>query len=253
MSIAVAEVRFEGGLLLPTEDQEEIAASIKQRTYEGTLDEVTSEVLERVKAGWQNRGYFKVDVNGETKALTSSPAGARIELTIHVNEGRQYRLGKITFKNNIVFADSSVLRDLFPLLEGDLFDRDKIGHGLDALRRAYAEAGYINFTSIPDTKFDDENKLADLEINLDEGKQFFISAISIVGSDERVLRDASKDLPFQPGNVYNQRLWELFLLQHASLLYRDRDRNEDLRLDEQAGTVAITFDFRSGCLRQQPN
>lgn len=245
VSITVAEMLFDGAFQVPTADQEEIATSIKQRTYEGSLDEVTSEVQERVKAAWQNRGYFKADVSGDAKTLTSNPASARIALTIHVNEGKQYQLGKITFKNNTVISDASVLRSLFVLKDGDLFDRDKIGHGLDALRKAYAEMGYINFTSVPGTKFDDENKLIDLEINLDEGKQFYISGISILSSDERMSRNASRDMPFQPGDIYNQRLLELFLLKYASVPNADRDRNEFLRLDEQAGTVAITFDLRN--------
>jgi TonB family protein len=245
VSITVAEMLFDGAFQVPTADQGEIATSIKQRTYEGTLDEVTSEAVERVKAAWQNRGYFKADVSGDAKTLTSSPASARIVLTIHVNEGKQYQLGKITFKNNTVISDASVLRSLFPIQDGDLFDRDKIGHGLDALRKAYAEMGYINFTLVPDTKFDDENKLIDLEIKLDEGKQFYIRGISILSSDERMSRNASRDMPFQPGDIYNQRLLELFLLKYASVLNADRDRNEFLRLDEQAGTVAITFDLRN--------
>ena len=245
VSITVAEMLFDGAFQVPTADQEEIATSIKQRTYEGTLDEVTSEAVERVKAAWQNRGYFKADVSGEAKTLTSGPGSARIALAVHVNEGRQYRLEKITFKNNAVIRDASILRSLFPIEDGDLFDRDKIGHGLDAVRKAYAEMGYINFTSVPATKFDDENKLIDLDINLNEGKQFYISGISILGSDERAPRDASREMPFQPGDIYNQRLLELFLLKHASLLNPNRDRKEFLRPDEQAGTVAITFDLRN--------
>jgi TonB family protein len=224
MRITVAEMLMEGAFQVPAAEQEEIATSIKQRTYEGTLDEVTSEVLERVKAAWQNRGFFKTDVRGDAKTLTSGPGSAQISLVVHVNEGSKYRLEKITFKNNAVIRDASVLRSLFPIKDGDVFDRDKIGHGLDKLQRAYRELGYINFTSVPDTKFDDENKQVDLKINLDEGKQFYISGISIIGSDERVLRDASKDLPLHPADIYNQRLLERFLLKYASLLNPDRDR-----------------------------
>jgi len=191
----VSELRFDGALQLPVADQEEIASSIKRRTYEGTPDEVKSDVLERVKAAWGNRGYFKAEVSGEAKVLTSSDAEDRLAFAIYVGEGKQYRLREITFKNNTVFRDASLLRNLFLLKDGDLFDRDKISQGLGALYKAYAEAGYINFTSIPDTKFNDENNLVDLEINLDEGKLFFISGIKIVGSDQPVTRDALKDLP----------------------------------------------------------
>jgi len=62
-SITIADLAFEGVLQMAVSEQEQIAASLKQRTYAGALDEVTSEALERVKSAWQDRGYFKVQVS----------------------------------------------------------------------------------------------------------------------------------------------------------------------------------------------
>ena len=97
---SIAEVAFSGALQIATSDQDQIAASIKQQTKGNSLDEVTNEALERARAGWQNQGYFKVKVSGETKILTSGPASQRIALSVHVDEGLQYRLREITFKHN---------------------------------------------------------------------------------------------------------------------------------------------------------
>lgn len=101
--------------------------------------------------------------------------------------------------------EGSVLRVLFPIKDGDIFDRNAIAKGLENLREAYGELGYINFTSVPDTKFDDDKKLCFLEIDMDEGKQFYVSSIDIVGADPQVLND----LPLTPGHVYNVRLVHL--------------------------------------------
>jgi hypothetical protein len=46
--------------------------------YSGETDEVASEGLERVRAAWEDRGYFRVQVGGEAKVLTSGPASERI-------------------------------------------------------------------------------------------------------------------------------------------------------------------------------
>ena len=67
-----------------------------------------------------------------------------------------------------------------------------------------------------------------------------------MGLDEADFQNAVRDLLVKPGDVYDQRLVDLFLQEHASLLpiTAPPDSPIDLQLDERAGTVAITYDFR---------
>lgn len=238
--ISIAEVAFLGALQMPASDQEQIAASLKQRRYAGDLDGVVDELLERVRAAWQDRGYFKVQVSGNAKILTSSPVEQRIALSVHVDEGLQYRLGKIRFRNNNNKAVSNVesSRALFPVANGDVFSREKLAKGLEDLRKAYGKRGYINFTSVPDTRFDDEKSLIYLDIDLDEGKQFRVSSISLEGLDETARDEILRNLPLQPGQVYDQGFFELSLQRLGALL---DSCSSERRLNERAGTVEIRF------------
>jgi outer membrane protein insertion porin family len=242
--ISIADVTFSGTLQLAASDQAQIAASINERARGDSLDEVTDEALERVRAGWQNQGYFKVQVRGDARTLTSNSVSQRIALGVHVDEGQQYNLGHITFKHNKVIRNSEALRDLFPIKDGDIFSRVEIATGLENLRKAYGQIGYINFTFVPDTKFDDQERLVNLDIDMDEGKQFYVSGISVLGLDEPARQELLKDLPIRRGQIYNSRLWELSLLKHASMFPCNCHHYEPLRLDEQRGTVAVTLDFR---------
>ena len=243
--ISVAEVTFSGSRQMPTLEQDEIAASIKQRTYGNSLDGVTDEAVETVKAGWQDHGYFKVRVGGEERTLTSSPANWRIALSFHVDEGFQYKLDGITFKHNKAIRDVSALRGLFPINDGDIFSRGKIRKGLQNLSKAYQQIGYIDFTSVPDTTVDDENKLISLDIDMDEGQQFYVSSVDILGLDEQARQKLLKELPIKRGQIYNSRLWELSLQKYSSMLPGCECRYyEPPRLDEKTGTVALTLGFR---------
>ena len=56
-----------------------------------------------------------------------------------IEEGDQFRLGKITFKNNKAITNTAALRSMFPLKDGDVFSRDKIAKGLENLRKAYGQ------------------------------------------------------------------------------------------------------------------
>ncbi len=247
--ISVAGVTFSGFLRMPVADQDEIVASMEAQTYGNSLDGATDEALERVRVGWQNHGYFKVLVNGYATALDSTPAGRRVALSVHVDEGAQYRLGGIEFKGNRAIANEA-LRALFTIKDGDIFRRDKIGKGLENLRKTYGELGYINFTPVPNTIFDDEKQLIDLDIDVDEGKQFFVYGINIIGVDESFrAHQMLQDLLLKPGQIYNGRLVELFLKREHGSLPSDCECNDrpSLQLDERAGLVTLTFDFRS-CL-----
>jgi outer membrane protein assembly factor BamA len=247
--ISVAGVTFSGFLRMPVSDQNEIAALVKERTYRGPLDQGTDEALEMARVGWQDHGYFKVEVNGYATTLDNTPARRRIALSVHVDEGLQYSLAGITFTHNRAVSNVDVLRALFPIKDGDIFSKEKIGIGLNNLRKAYGELGYINFTPVPNTIFDDEKQLIGLDIDVDEGKQFYVGEINILGLDKTARTQMLQDFLLKPGQIYNQRLVELSMKHGPSLPKCECDRPA-LRLDEKTAIVTLTFDFRS-CLGER--
>jgi len=230
--------------------------NIFSKTYDATkLEEDT----ERVRAEYQNRGYFKMNVPGEAKTeihdtghkgvhvpLMQAGAGKAVDITMPIEEGDRYRLGKITFKNNKAIPNSPALRSLFPLKDGDIFSREKISKGLENLRKAYGEYGYINFTPVPNTTFDDDKKVAFLDIDVDEGKQFYVRRIEFVGNTTTRDKVIRRELALEEGGVYNSRLWELSLLRLNQLSYFDQLKPDDpnvteKKLDEKNGQVDLTL------------
>jgi outer membrane protein insertion porin family len=225
------------------------------RTYDATkLDEDT----ERVRNEYQNRGYFKMNA-GQAKTeihdtghtgfhipLLQGGAGKSVDITMSIDEGERYTLGGITFKNNKAVQNVKALRAIFPIKDGDVFSKEKIAKGLENLRKAYGELGYINFTSIPDTHFDDEKKLIYLDIDVDEGKAFYVRRIEFQGNTTTRDKVIRREIALEEGNVYNSRLWELSLLRLNQLGYFDQlkpdDPNTTIRqLDEKDGLVDLTL------------
>lgn len=244
--VTIAELNFEGDLRMPSADRDQISTSLKQRTYLGTSDGVASEISERVKAAWHSAGYFKAQVYADARVLTSGPNNERVAVTVHVDEGQQYRLEEIRFRNNKVITNVEALRNLFPLKDGDLFDSTSIGRGLKDLRRAYGEYGYAGTTAVPDIHVNEERQTIALDIDINEGKCFFVSRIDIAGLDEPGFQKVVKDITIRPGDIYNQRLVELFLQYSVSVLPHNASLEPrfNLQLNEEAGTVAIRYDFR---------
>jgi outer membrane protein insertion porin family len=238
--IHIVEVRFNGDTRLDGVDLKKCAADLKSRTYVGPR--WTDSILERVRVQClQDRGYFKATDKASTQQLPDRQDTHQFILTFDINAGPQYRLGHITFRNNHAAANAKALRNLFPIKDGAILEREPILKGLENLRYAYGQLGYINFTPVPGTTFDDEKKLGFLEIDVDEGKQFYVSSIDIVGADAQVLND----LALLPGQIYNVRLVELFLRKHLPGADVNDPNIQHRSLNERDGTVALTFDFRS--------
>jgi outer membrane protein insertion porin family len=225
------------------------------RTYDATkLDEDT----ERVRMEYQNRGYFHVIVNdpkteirdtghkGPHIPVLQSGPGKAVDITMPIEEGDKYRLGKITFKGNAHLQNSAALRTLFPIKDGDVFSREKIAKGLENLRKAYGEYGYINYTAIPNTTFDEDKKLVNVELEIDEGKQFYVRRIEFVGNTTTRDKVIRRELALEEGGIYNSRLWELSLLRLNQLSYFDQLKPDDpnvteKKLDEKDGYVDLTL------------
>jgi Surface antigen variable number repeat len=245
-AITVAGLTLNGDLHIAPRDLDGIVSSIKKQRYFGNPDEVAAGLVQRVKVAWMDRGYFKVQAEGVMKVLSSNAVSMRIALVIHVDEGEQYRLGKITFSGNTAIDDTKALRNLFHLREGDLFSRAEFGEGLDNLRNAYLRIGFLNFTSIPNTQIDERTHTISLAIDMDEGKQFFISSIDVVGLDGQASQSVLQESRLKPGDVYDQKLADFFLREHASLLPPGISPASRVRLhyNESAGTVALGFGFR---------
>ena len=246
-AVTIAELNFGDDLQMPKAEQAKIAAALTSRVYQGPPEAVVGETAERVRGAWQEHGYFKVEVsNYDFTVLTSNSVAARIALAVHMDEGPQYRLRQITFKNTKAITNVQSLRSLFPMKDGDLFNVSMVREGLDNLRRVYGELGHINFTSVPDTQVDEETRTISLVIDVDEGKTFYISSVNVIGLEGRDESSALKEFSLAPGHVYNTRLVQEFFNKYGAGLPPDSiDSHIQRQLDEQNGTLSVTFDFRS--------
>jgi outer membrane protein insertion porin family len=267
--VKVGKIKFEGNKNVPTRTLRYAMKNLRPigvphsifledifaRTYDATK---LAEDTERVRNEYQNRGYFKANpgdpktqihdtghTGGHIPLLQGGP-GKAVDITMSIDEGERYTLGGITFKNNKEVTNTKALRSIFPIKDGEVFSKEKVGKGIKNLEKAYGELGYINFTSIPETRFDDEKKLIFLDIDVDEGKKFYVRRIEFQGNTTTRDKVIRREIALEEGNIYNSRLWEVSLLRLNQLGYFDQlkpdDPNVTIRqLDEKNGLVDLTL------------
>ena len=210
------------------------------------------EDTERVRQAYRDKGYYNTAIEeprtqvrdeGGLNWFTFRPnKGKRIDILMPVEEGDRYRLGSITFSGNTHLSNSKALRAQFAVKDGDWFNATLMAKGLESLKKVYGQLGYINFGAIPKPRFDDQKKTVSLDIDIDEGKPFYVSRIEFQGNTitrDKVIR---RELMLDEGSVYNSQLWEYSLLRLNQLEYFEPlkvDQDSEAHQDAEAGTVEL--------------
>jgi outer membrane protein insertion porin family len=210
------------------------------------------EDTERVRQAYRDKGYANAAMEepktqirdqGGLNWLTFRPnKGKRIDILMPVEEGARYHLGTISFTGNKAVSNTKALRATFPLKDGDWFNATLLQKGLENLKKAYGQLGYINFAAIPKPVYDDQKKTVSMDIDIDEGKPFYVSRIEFQGNTitrDKVIR---RELLLDEGSVYNSQLWEYSLLRLNQLEYFNPlkvDEDSEAHQDAEAGTVDL--------------
>jgi outer membrane protein insertion porin family len=224
------------------------------RTYDASkLDEDA----DLVREDYRDHGYARANTGepqtnvrnaGGINPFTLRPShGKRVDILIPIEEGDRYRLGHITFSNNKAIAYTPVLRAQFAIKDGDWFNGRLFGKGLQNLQKLYGAHGYINFVGTPYPTFDDAHHIINLNIECEEGKQFYVSRIEFTGNTitrDKVIR---RELLIEEGQVYNSQLVDLSLLRLNQLNYFATLKAEDdveTHQNADAGTVDLLIKLK---------
>jgi len=207
---------------------------------------------ERVRQAYRDKGYPTAAVasprtqirdQGGLNWLTFRPnKGKRIDILMPIEEGGRYRLGSISFTGNKAVTNEKALRATFAVKDGEYFNATMVGKGLESLKKAYGQLGYINFGAIPKMSYDDQKKTVAMVVDIDEGKAFHVSRIEFQGNTitrDRVIR---RELMLDEGSVYNSSLWEYSLLRLNQLEYFEAlkvEQDSEAHQDADAGTVEL--------------
>jgi len=217
--------------------------------------------LERVRELYQEYGYFRVIVQPPDERIRDTEPqwplgdmlpwffkpGKAVDMRIHVDEGGRYRMGKLTVKSTSdvkpLFFRPEFLQAAFPLLEGDIFNAKRVRDALQNYTKIYGEFGFINMTTIPNTDIDDNTRVIDMELEIDEGKQFFVNRIEFVGNTTTRDKVIRRELLVEEGHIFNSRAWENSILRLNQLGYFEELRPEhaDVQQNAEAGEVDLTL------------
>ena len=188
-------------------DQELLALVVIRRG-----DPIDPHLIERgikhIKRAYEQAGYFVTDVQIDKQLLQESGI-----LIYRVREGPQVRIKRITFRGNEAFTDkqlASTLRSktyMFIFRKGEL-SRDRLNDDVAKVREFYQDRGYLDAQVGRRIDLSPDQKDANVEFFVDEGKRYTVADVRIEGNTvfhEEQLRQTIALKPGEPYSALEQR------------------------------------------------
>lgn len=192
-------------------------------------DDKFAEAKEKLTMFYRDKGYIDFELKD---VQFERPTPNTMVIRFHVYEGRQYRVGNITFKGttmmptNFVSAgfdpgpmpppgpertawqESQGLLRAFPMREGEIFTLRNLGRNIEAVENFYGIKGHIDVvTSTGGLRVrriaNTEAGTMDLEFEVNEGQPSYIEKIDIRGNVKTKDKVIRRELAVSPGEVFN--------------------------------------------------
>lgn len=180
-------------------------------------NQITQNIVNRAKeiitAFFKQKGFGNVTV--DIRLTPDLSKENEMIVDINVNKNEKVKVHKIYIAGNDVLSDNKIQRvmkktnekkKLVNLFRQKKFVESDYENDLDLIIKKYNELGYRDARIVKDSVAQHNEKTVDVYIEVEEGKQYFISDITWAGNTVYPSSTLDNILGIKPGDVYNQTL-----------------------------------------------
>lgn len=147
----------------------------------------------------QNKGYADATVDIQ---VCEARQKDRIVLNISSCRGQRYYFGNISIEGNAIFSGDNLL-DCIPLKTGCPYSPDQVHDSMRILTNYYGRYGYIEAMINYIPKLVDNTYCYDIHITVDEGEQYCVGMIKVLGNCSTQTKVILHETLLVPGEVFN--------------------------------------------------
>jgi outer membrane protein insertion porin family len=206
--IKIDEIRFVGNKAFDNGDLKDIMETEETWLF-SFIDEsgiYKKDVLKvdvlRLEAFYQDNGYIRVRVH-EPK-IEVNREDKEIYIEIKVEEGLQYKFGKITAQNVEEFSGQDLLVGL-KSQPGAVYNISFLREDILTITEIFSEKGFAYTDVNPKAAIDDQTRVVDLEIQIDPGKKVYVGKINVIGNTRTRDNVVRREFRFKEGEVFNSK------------------------------------------------
>jgi outer membrane protein insertion porin family len=185
--------------------------------YRPELLRVDLQLLENF---YKNNGFIHAQI-GEPVIEINREASAIMTTIPIVEEGEQYKIGKVVLQGDEVFTEAQ-LRGMTQAIAGEVYSRDVIQRDIQRVTEAYTDRGYAFADVTPTVDVKNDTRLIHLTYTTRPGPRVYIGRIDITGNERTRDWVVRREMRIAEGELYS-----------GSKLRRSRQRLDNLQYFEE--------------------
>jgi len=234
--MVVKEINFEGNKHFKAKELRDVMET-KEKSWFPVINwitgsgKLTKDFLERdaekIAAFYYNHGYIKAKVAEPQVDIK----GKYIYITLAIQEGPQYKVGKIDFQGDLL-EDKEKLLERIALPKEKVYSRETVQNDLTTLSDFYADHGYANADIAPLVKENDQDLTVDATFDIHKGNKVYFERIDIAGNIKTRDKVIRREL-----RVYEQELFSATKLKESIKNLRRLEYFEDVNFSTTPGSA----------------
>jgi outer membrane protein insertion porin family len=181
----------------------------------------------RLEGYYQDHGYIRVRV--QDPKIDIDRESKEINISIPIDEGLQYRVGKVTSKEDDIVTEDEVLKALKMKMR-DVYSISKLRTGVMNIGDLYSERGYAYADVNPITKINESSRTVDVNIEVDRGRKVYVGEITVIGNTRTLDNVIRREFRLKEGELFDS-----VKLKRSKQRINNLQFFEDVKIDTRRG------------------
>ncbi len=166
-------------------------------------------------------------------------------VTVTVNEGESYELGKVAFDGPTPVAPEALLKT-GDFKTGEVANMDRVAEGAERIRKAVRHAGYLDAKVTSDRQIDDEKRSVNVTLHVEPGAQYQMGKLTLVGLDLNGEAEMLRIWTMKAGKPFNPDYPDLFLsrIREEGMFDNLGETKADTKVNQKDHTADVTLTFK---------
>ena len=181
----------------------------------------------RLEGYYQDHGYIRVRV--QDPKIDIDRESKEINISIPIDEGLQYRVGKVTSQEDDIVTEDEVLKALKMKMR-DVYSISKLRTGVMNIGDLYSERGYAYADVNPITKINESSRTVDVNIEVDRGRKVYVGEITVIGNTRTLDNVIRREFRLKEGELFDS-----VKLKRSKQRINNLQFFEDVKIDTRRG------------------
>lgn len=185
---------------------------------------------EKLRKFYLKNGYADFSIVSSVAEMT--PDGKNFIVTYTLDEGQQYKFGKVSVETTLQELSPVLLRNVVPIQTGETYNADLLDSSKDTITFLAGTVGYAFVDVKPRLTHEPGKNVIDVVFEVNEGPRVYVERINIRGNTRTLDRVIRREIRMAEGDPYNR-----VLIDRSKQRLKALDFFKDVDIKNEPGTA----------------